>query len=152
MKKFLYVLFFVVMGVSTQAQKINWISFNEAIAAQKKNPKPLFIDVYTNWCPPCKMLDQNTFTDPKLAQYINANYYAVKFNAEGNESVAYLGKTYTNPNFDSTKSVSGRNSLHQFAMYLKVQAYPSMVVIDANNKISSNIMGYQTAEQLLTQL
>ncbi len=151
MKQFLLVLFFAVLGVSTQAQKINWISFNDALAAQKKDPKPIFIDVYTNWCPPCKLLDKNTFGDAQVADYINANYYAVKFNAEGNESISFSGKTFANPNYDPARANS-RNGMHEFANYLKVQAYPSMIVIGANAKIAKNILGYRTAEQLLTAL
>ncbi|MBW3519204.1 thioredoxin family protein [Flavobacterium sp. NKUCC04_CG] len=151
MKQCLFVLFFAVMGVSTQAQKINWISFNDAITAQKKNPKPIFIDVYTNWCPPCKMLDKNTFADRQVVDYINANYYAVKFNAEGNESITFGEKTFANRNYDAARANS-RNGTHEFTNHLEIRAYPSMIVIEANKKISKNILGYRTAEQLLVEL
>ena len=71
------------------AQQIKWMTFDEAIAAQKKNPKKIFVDIYTNWCGPCKMLSSNTFTNKDLAKYVNDNYYPVKFNGEGNELVNY---------------------------------------------------------------
>ena len=57
------------------------------------NPKKIFIDAYTVWCAPCKMLDKNTFANKDVANYINKNYYAVKFNAEGNETIKFDGKT-----------------------------------------------------------
>ena len=38
------------------AQKIQWMSFSEAQEAQKKEPKKIFMDVYTEWCGPCKMI------------------------------------------------------------------------------------------------
>ena len=38
------------------AQKIEWMSFSEAQEAQKKEPKKIFMDVYTEWCGPCKTL------------------------------------------------------------------------------------------------
>lgn len=41
---------------------IKWMSMEEAQAAAKKSPRPLFVDVYTSWCGPCKMLDARTFT------------------------------------------------------------------------------------------
>ena len=47
------------------------------------------MDVYTNWCGPCKLLDKNTFGNKDVADYINANYYAVKFNGEGDDVVVF---------------------------------------------------------------
>ena len=62
---------------------------NEALAAQEKEPKKIFMDVYTKWCGPCKMLDRNTFSDKKVIEFVNKNYYAVKFNAEGTEEITF---------------------------------------------------------------
>ena len=42
-------------------------------------------------------MDKKTFANPEIAKYINEKYYAVKFNAEGNEIVNYNGKEYKNP-------------------------------------------------------
>ena len=60
LKKVLFVVFVMSVGF-TYAQKINWVSFNEALELQKETPKKIIMDVYTNWCGPCKMLDRNTF-------------------------------------------------------------------------------------------
>ena len=40
------------------SQDINWLTLDKAIELQKKNPKNIIIDVYTNWCGPCKLLDK----------------------------------------------------------------------------------------------
>ena len=40
------------------------MTLDEARAAQKKEPKKIFMDVYTDWCGPCKLLDKNTFQNP----------------------------------------------------------------------------------------
>ncbi len=151
MKQLVYLVFFVMFGISSQAQKINWMSFDQAISAQKKSLKPIFIDVYTNWCPPCKLLDEQTFSNEELANYINENFYAVKFNAEGNESITFSGKTFKNPRYDASRANS-RNSMHEFAYHLKVQAYPTMIVIGKDAKIDKNILGFRNAKQLLLEL
>ena len=44
----IFVLFFLASKLS--AQKVNWISFEEAVKLTKENPKPMLIDVYTDWC------------------------------------------------------------------------------------------------------
>ena len=61
------------------------------------------IDVYTQWCGPCKMLDKNTFHHAEVVKYVNANYYAVKFDAESPDPVTYKDKTYTNPDYDPAR-------------------------------------------------
>lgn len=150
MKKILFLLFVFTGTMATQAQEIKWMTIDEALAAQKKNPKPIFMDVYTDWCGPCKMLDKNTFGNADVANYINKNYYAVKFNGEGNTEVNYKGVKYTNPKFDPNRK--GRNSIHEFTLFLKVEGYPSMYILDKKGDIEKVIVGYYQPEQLLSEL
>lgn len=147
MKKVILLLLLAIGTSASYAQEIKWMSFNEAMEAQKKNPKPIFMDVYTDWCGPCKMLDKNTFHDAKFVEYVSKNYYAVKFNGEGTDVIKYKGSTMTNPGHNPNSK--GRNSAHQFTSYLKVQGYPSMYILDAKGEIQAPIVGYYTAEQLL---
>ena len=100
MKRFgLFIMLFTLVSIASIAQQINWVTFEEALKLQKKKPKKIMMDVYTNWCGPCKMLDKNTFSNPDVIAYVNKHYYAVKFNAEGNSTETYDGKTFTNHNF-----------------------------------------------------
>ena len=57
MNKILYLLL-LIATTSISAQEINWMTMDEALAAQKEEPKKIFMDVYTTWCGPCKMLDK----------------------------------------------------------------------------------------------
>ncbi len=108
---------------------VNWITFDEAYIKCKKNPRPIMIDVYTTWCGPCKMMSNQTFSNPQIAKYINDNFYAVKFDAETKDSVK----------FDKYVFVSSDNSNpkapHQFASSIldNQLAYPSIVFL--NNQI-----------------
>tara|TARA_R110001583_G_scaffold192694_1_gene359545 strand:+ start:19498 stop:20034 length:537 start_codon:yes stop_codon:yes gene_type:complete len=145
MKKVL-ILMLTLFSISLTAQEINWMSFEEAIEAQKTTPKKIFIDAYTVWCGPCKMLDKNTFHNKDVVDYVNKNYYAVKFNAEGNETINYKGVTYTNPNFDATKK--GRNSSHQLTNAFGIRAYPTLLYLDENANVITPITGYQKPRQL----
>ena len=78
---------FCLSGFWIHAQAIEWMTFGEAIEAQRKNPKKIIIDVYTDWCGPCKLMDKKTFQNPDVAAYISKHFYAVKFNAEGEEII-----------------------------------------------------------------
>ena len=50
------------------SQEINWISMDKALELQKKVPKNIIMDVYTEWCGPCKIMDKNTFQNPDVVQ------------------------------------------------------------------------------------
>ncbi|MGO3183665.1 MAG: thioredoxin family protein [Aequorivita sp.] len=145
MKNIILIVVLFSMGV-VNAQEINWMTMNEALAAQEKEPKKIFMDVYTTWCGPCKMLDRNTFSDKSVIEYVNKNYYAVKFNAEGTEDVDYQDFVYTNPNYDPNRK--GRNSQHLFAHAMKVTAYPTVVFFKDNGDIIQAVPGYRTPKQL----
>lgn len=142
---FTVVTFFIFLGV-TQAQEIKWMSMNDALQAQKEEPKKILMDAYTTWCGPCKMMDQNTFTHKDVIAYVNKHFYAVKFNAEGTEEVMYKDFNYTNPNYDPKRK--GRNSQHFFANALKISGYPSLVFFDEQSNVIAPIAGYRTPEQL----
>lgn len=150
MKKTILILSLSLLSMVSFAQEIKWMTINEALEAQKKDPKPIFMDVYTDWCGPCKLLDKNTFHDASIVELISKSYYAVKFNAEGNEEINFNGTKYTNPGFVEDKK--GRNSAHEFTRFLKVQGYPTMYIIDEKGEIKTNILGYKTPEQLKVEL
>ena len=145
--KIFYTVIFLFLAVGThQAQEIRWMSMNEALEAQKKQPKKIMMDAYTTWCGPCKLMDANTFTNKDVVNYVNKHFYAVKFNAEGTEQVKYKDFTYTNPNYDPERK--GRNSQHFFANALKISGYPSVVFFDEESNVIAPITGYRTPEQL----
>jgi len=148
MKKLIYIFFITVLtSITGFAQEIKWMSLEEAIALQKKSPKKIIMDVYTNWCGPCKMLDKNTFQNPDVAKYINQYYYAVKFNAEGNSTLTYNGKTYTNPDYKE-ELANRRNGIHQFTYFLRVNSYPTVIYFDEKGNLLTSIIGYKTAQQI----
>ena len=123
------------------------MSLDEVREAQKTNPKNVLIDVYTNWCGPCKLMDRNTFSNTDIIRIINENYYAVKFNAEGNDTVTFMDKVFTNPNFDSAKTQK-RNSSHQLTQFLGINAYPSTLFFDSDMNYLTPVKGYLNPKQI----
>ena len=82
-----------------------------------------------------------------MIAFVNTHYYAVKFNAEGNDTVHYKEQVFGNPNYDPKKA-KRRNSSHQFSQYLGVRAYPTIVFLGENGEVIAPIPGYQTAPKL----
>jgi len=145
--KNLIFLFFILIQFQLYSQEINWMSLDEVREAQKTNPKNVLIDVYTNWCGPCKLMDRNTFSNTDIIRIINENYYAVKFNAEGNDTVTFMDKVFTNPNFDSAKTQK-RNSSHQLTQFLGINAYPSTLFFDSDMNYLTPVKGYLNPKQI----
>ncbi|WP_026754990.1 thioredoxin fold domain-containing protein [Sediminibacter sp. Hel_I_10] len=143
----LFISVLLTMFATVTAQEIKWMTFEEALAAQKKNPKKIMMDVYTSWCGPCKMLDKNTFHNKDVVAYVNKHFYAVKFNAEGNDVITYKGQTFSNPNYKEEMK-NRRNSAHELSRFFQVSAYPTIVYLDEKGEVIAPIKGYQKPQQI----
>ena len=141
------ITFLLLLGsIVAQAQEIQWLTLAEALEAQKTAPKKIFMDVYTKWCGPCKLLDKKTFGNPDVALYISEHYYAVKFNAEGNEEITFYDQVFRNPNYDPNRR--SRNATHQFTQFLGIKGYPTMVFFSEDGDPIMPVVGYYTPQQL----
>jgi thioredoxin-related protein len=126
-----------------ESEKVEWITFEEAIELHKENPKKLLIDLYTDWCGWCKVMDRETYSNAMLSSYINENFYPVKFNAEQKESVEFVGHTF--------KFIpSGRRGVHELAAALTNNqlSYPTTVFMDEDLRIIQPIAGYLKPKQM----
>lgn len=136
-------LAFTLLFSAISFAQINWMTMNQALEAQQKEPKKIMIEFYADWCPVCKRMDRETFSTPEIIRYINENYYPVKFNAEGNESVTFQGKNFRNPNFDPNKKPTyGGGSQHEFVAYFGVRGYPTTVFLDEKQQLLTGLVGY----------
>ena len=153
MKKTILILLIAVLGVNLSTaqkkanNKINWVTFEEAVKLQKKNPKKIMVDVYTVWCGPCKMLDKNTFQNQDVVDYVNKNYYAVKFNAQGNSEIKLKDRVFSNPGYNPANA-QRRNATHELARYFRIQAFPTIVYLDEGANFITGIRGYQKPQEL----
>ena len=132
----------------SEGTAIKWMSFEEAVEKSKTNPKKIFIDLYTEWCGWCKRMDHDTFSDEDIANYLNKNYYSVKFDAEFKGDIVYNGKTY--------KFVqNGRRGYHELAAALANGrlSFPTTVFLDEQTRLIQAIPGYKDPlmfEQIIT--
>ncbi len=136
----------------SSSEKVHWLTIEEAQTLNKHEPKNMIVDVYTQWCGPCKMMDRMTFSDPQVIEKVHTDYYAVKFDAESPGPVKFGDKEFGNPGHDPNRPKNRRNSPHEFSRYLKVRGYPSLVIINPELQIEKSIVGFKQPAQLMAEL
>lgn len=87
-------------------------SYKEALAAAQQKKLPVFVDVYTDWCAPCKRMEQEIFVLPEVGVFYNEHFICLRLNAEKGEGPA-LAKKYG------------------------VSAYPTWLYLDADGTLRS---------------
>jgi thioredoxin-related protein len=133
---------FAQSGASKPASQVKWYSFEEAYKLNKKKPKKMMVDVYTDWCGWCKKMDAETFANPVIASYMNDHFYNVKFNAERKDTIVIDGVKFSNPNPSSSRST------HQLAVELLrgKMSYPSYAFLNEKGQLITVVAGYQQAQ------
>lgn len=130
--------------LAQEKEKIQWISFEEAIEKNETTPKKFLIDVYTSWCGWCKKMDATTFSHPKIAAYINENYWPVKLNAERKDTIVLGDQQFVNENPNKKRNA------HQLAVALLngKMSYPSIVYLDEKVELLQAVPGYYDAKSI----
>ena len=101
-------------------------SLIEGLEKAKVENKLLFVDCYTTWCGPCKILKQYTFKDATLGDYMKDNYVALAIDMETSEGVI-LAKKYG------------------------IEAYPTLLFLDKYGRVVNLQVGAIGAEALLVK-
>ncbi|MEA3462719.1 MAG: thioredoxin domain-containing protein [Bacteroidota bacterium] len=118
------------LTMNAQVEFIEVETLEQMKAAQKKASDQmlmLFVDVYATWCGPCKMMDSEVYTDPNVAEYMNAHYVNVRLDGE---------------------SDYGRN----YVIEQQLEGYPSMFIFSDDGERVGKIVGFTQANELVTTL
>jgi thiol:disulfide interchange protein len=103
----LLVLLSVSFAVSAPAQKgavaqkkqdkslVQWMDYGAALEKAKTNPKLIFVDLYADWCVPCRIMDANVYNNPTVASILNTKFYAVKLDSDSQDSIMCDGQKNT---------------------------------------------------------
>ena len=102
------------------------VSFDEALAAAKQENKLVFVDFFTTWCGPCKMMSNKVFPQKEVGDFMNAKFIPVKLDAE--KEGLELSRKYG------------------------VKAYPTYVLIDADGKEVAKFSGYMDGPKFIEKV
>jgi thiol-disulfide isomerase/thioredoxin len=125
-------------------------TFSELETLMKKDPKPIIIHLYTDWCSVCKMEKHRLNKDRETVDLINENFYLVNFEAEKTkEKIQFQGKEFGYlPN--------GNSGIHELALALSKNkdqpVYPLWIVLDKDRKLVYYHEGLLTPEMMKQKL
>ena len=99
-------------------------TYKDALIEAQKEHKLIFIDAFTSWCGPCKLLRQNTFTDKSVIEYFNEHFVCVSLDCEKGEGPTLATK-------------------------YNVTHYPTLIITDKEGKRITFTVGYIQPDDLL---
>ena len=119
--------------ITKAKEEVVWMSFDDGITKGVKENKNILVDFYTDWCPWCKVMDEKTFKEKKVAAKLKERFATVRINAESSSEYAnFKGKKYSNMELTRAFQVTG---------------FPSLAFISPQKEIITVIPGYIPAEQ-----
>ena len=116
-----------VMAFAQTGVDFQHLTFDEALAKAKAEKKLVFVDCYTTWCGPCKMMTTKIFPMKEAGEFFNPRFVCVKFDMEQGE-----GKELKNK--------------------LGVRAYPSFFIIRPDGTVQHAVVGGDELEPFIERV
>lgn len=129
-------------------KQIQWKTLDEVEALMKTAPRKVYIDIYTEWCGWCKVMDRKTFTNPAVVDYMNEHYYAIHLDAETADSLVFKQKKYGRLEGSKTNELAAEFMNNKLS-------YPTSVFFDEQFLNPQPVPGYldvPTMETILTYI
>jgi len=93
-----------------------------ALARAKVEHKLVLVDIYADWCAQCKELDEKTWPDPGVKQWIAQNAVPIRIDTDARRK--------------------------DLATKLQIRSYPTVLLLDAEGRELRRILGFQKAETM----
>ncbi len=100
---------------------------SEILQKAKQQKKMVFLDCYTSWCGPCKIMMKEVFTLKEVGETMNANFVCCKKDMEKGTGKA-LAKRY------------------------QVEVYPTFLLLDTAGTVIHRLVGGMQAEEFLKKV
>jgi thiol:disulfide interchange protein DsbD len=88
-----------------------------ALAKAKAEHKVVLVDIYAEWCAQCKELDEQTWPDPAVRQWLAQNAVAIRIDTDARRK--------------------------DLAAKLQIRSYPTVLLLDAEGRELRRLLGFQ---------
>jgi len=121
---FITAFLFSISGFS-QGIEFEHGSWKEVLEKAQQPHRPIFVDVYTSWCGPCKKMSKDVFSLAEVGKVYNTNFICYQIDAEKGEGVE-IAKKY------------------------EVVSYPTYLFIEADGTLFSRSGSYMSADKFIS--
>ena len=104
------------------------ISLDSALVLSKLTGQDIFIDVYTTWCGPCKLMDKRVFSDKQVGDTMNVSFINLRIDAENSDDGLFLSRKF------------------------KIVNYPSFLFLDEKGNLIKKYIGYRDVNSFLNTI
>lgn len=113
-------------------KKITWLDYEMGYNKAVRENKIILVDVYTDWCGWCKVMDRETYTNAEVIKTVNTHFVTVKLNPEKTRS------------FSFGKSTMTAEQLHSWLGYGRTFGYPTTYFVHnpGTSQERQSIAGY----------
>jgi thioredoxin-related protein len=115
----------------------NWIEYGEALSRATTEDKHVLVDFYTQWCGWCKVMDRQTYADPRVVELLNTNFLIARIDAESAKKLQV-----------GDAQLSGRELAQQFG----VQSFPMTWFLKPDGSKLGNVPGFQKPDPFIRLL
>lgn len=102
-------------------------SFAQVLQKAKSSGKLVFVDCYTSWCGPCKMMAKSVFPQKTVGDFMNPKFVSLKMNMETGEGPEWAEKW-------------------------QISAYPTFIVFTATGQEIGRFLGGCSAEEFIEKI
>lgn len=119
------------------AGEVAWRSFDAGLREARAKGRPVLVDVFTDWCRYCKMMDRDVYSRADVRDYLAKRFVVVKLDAEGSQRSSYEGRSHTGASL---------------AQRFRVSGYPTTIFLRSDGTHLTNVPGYVEPGRFLTLL
>ena len=116
---------------------VNWKPFDKGLKDAADHKKYSFVDVYTDWCGYCKMLDKTTLRAKNVMAELDKNFVSIKLNAESQDPITWKGQKMTGSQLASALGVSG---------------FPTLLFLNSKGEVIGSYPSFAEAELMIKLL
>ena len=126
-KIIVFTLFLICSRLLSAQTNFRTLSYQEALNAAKVENKLVFIDFYTDWCGPCKLMVREVFPQKQVGDYFNAHFVCIKINGEKGEGIDLVKK-------------------------IGLSVYPTFLIVNPDGNEVGRFEGYRPADQFVEDI
>ena len=117
-------------------QWVTGLSWDQIKQKAKAENKYIFVDAYTTWCGPCKMMDRDVYTNDTVANYFKDKFISLK---------VQMDKTKE----DNKQVQSWYKDAAKINETYHVEGYPTFLFLNPDGILADHQIGYKGVNELL---